>query len=98
MLDGLLSFSIILLAAGFLLPIYTGMIIQKADLMREEEAIGRLFEGLQAFQYLGEPLITGERRMNGDLYTFHLKGDVYCVDYAASGKKEKSLCERIPGR
>lgn len=98
MLDGLVSFSIILLAGGFLLPMYTAMIIQKADFTREEEAIARLFDHLQAFQYLGEPLVTGERRLNGSLYMFYLKGDVYCVDYVASAKKETSLCERIPGR
>ena len=96
MVDALVSFSIILLAAGFLLPLYTGLIIQKHDFSKGEEALGRLFEALHAFQYMGEPLFTGEKRVNKELFIFHLKGDVYCVDYTAAGKEEKSFCEKIP--
>ena len=98
MLDGLVSFSIIILAAGFLLPLYTGLIIQKHEFSMEEEALGRLFEAIHAFQYMGEPLFTGESRLNGDVFRFHLKEDAYCVDYPAAGKETKSFCEKVPPR
>ncbi len=79
-----------------MLPLYTGVIIQKHDFSKEEEALGGLFESLHAFQYTGEPLFTGEKRVNDELFIFHLKGDVYCVDYTARGKRTKSICEKVP--
>lgn len=96
MLDGLFSFSILMLAAGFLLPLYTGVIIQKHDFRKDEEALGYLFEALHAYQYMGEPLFAGEKRLNNELFLFHLKGDVYCVDYTSAGKETKSFCEKVP--
>ncbi len=91
-----MSFSIIVLAAGFLLPLYTGVISEKHDFSKEEEALGDLFEALHAFQYMGEPLFTGEKRVNDELFIFHLKGDVYCVDYTTREKRTKSICEKVP--